>query len=683
VTSGRRLFSYPLSLAVVIAMLIAATGGWIAWWNYRSGIANIRSLANDLFDQVARQTAGSTQAFLATAPPAANTLRGLAQLDPPDMDRDARARRFAATLSANPQFAWVSYSDAQGDFVGATRTNGRLSVNQSRIVDGKTVRDEHTIASDGTWADATRTDDTGYDPRTRSFYLLASRASGGIWTPPYVFAGQMVPGITFAIADRRAGSLVGVFTVDFSLARLTELARELQFSEHGRVVILAADNTVLAHPTAPVVTPAAKPGGEPTLVHADTLADRAVAMALAGEGNGPFELDGTAYLGRSVPISLEGGQAWRVLAYAPESDFTSGLRGRVISSLLISLIAVIIAVALASVLSRRISVPLIALAREMTRAGELRLDDDDERGSMFREIQHMNTALAKMKGGLRSFSRYVPRDLVRKLVASGKDAVLAGETRELTIYFSDLAGFTSLAESRTPDELVKLLGVYFDDVSQIIADERGTLDKYIGDGIMAFWNAPEAIADHPLRACVAALRSYRCVHDLATKGTPLAVRIGIATGDVLVGNIGSHERMNYTAMGDAANLAARLESLNKQYNTSVMIAESTRIAAGDAIIARPVDVVAVKGKSQGVRVYELLALAAEDDANARAVAATSTVALDAYLARDFAKAAAAWDDVLALRPDDGAATLMRDRARAFAASPPDADWTGVTIATEK
>ena len=677
-TSGRRrLFSYPLSLAVVIAMLIAATGGWIAWWNYRSGIANIRSLANDLFDQVARQTAGSTQAFLATAPPAANTLRGLAQLDPADLDRDALARRFVATLSANPQFAWVSYSDAHGAFVGATRTNDRISVNQSRIVDGKTVRDEHTIAPDGTWTDATRTDDTGYDPRTRSFYLLASRASGGIWTPPYVFAGQMVPGITFAIADRRAGSLVGVFTVDFSLARLTELARELQFSEHGRVVILAADNTVLAHPSAPVVVPAATPGGEPALVHANTLADRAVAMALAGEGDGPFELDGTAYLGRSVPISLDGGQTWRVLAYAPESDFTSGLRGRVISSLLISLIAVIIAVAVASVLARRISVPLIALAREMTRAGELRLDDDDDGGSMFREIQHMNTALAKMKGGLRSFSRYVPRDLVRKLVASGKDAVLAGETRELTIFFSDLAGFTSLAESRTPDELVKLLGVYFDDVSQIIADERGTLDKYIGDGIMAFWNAPEAITDHPFRACVAALRSYRCVHE------PLAMRIGIATGDVLVGNIGSHERMNYTAMGDAANLAARLESLNKQYNTSVMIAESTRIAAGDAIVARPIDVVAVKGKSQGVRVYELLALAAEDDAKARAVAATSTIALDAYLARDFAKAAAAWDDVLALRPDDVAATLMRDRARGFEGSPPDADWTGITIATEK
>jgi adenylate cyclase len=114
-----------------------------------------------------------------------------------------------------------------------------------------------------------------------------------------------------------------------------------------------------------------------------------------------------------------------------------------------------------------------------------------------------------------------------------------------------------------------------------------------------------------------------------------------------------------------------------------MIAESTRIAAGDAVVARPVDVVAVKGRSQGVRVYELLALAAEDDADARAVAATSTVALDAYLARDFAKAAAAWDDVLALRPNDVAATLMRDRARAFAASPPDTDWTGVTIATEK
>jgi adenylate cyclase len=141
--------------------------------------------------------------------------------------------------------------------------------------------------------------------------------------------------------------------------------------------------------------------------------------------------------------------------------------------------------------------------------------------------------------------------------------------------------------------------------------------------------------------------------------------------------------MNYTVMGDTANLAARLESLNKQYGTALMISESTFEAAKSTIVARPIDVVAVKGKQRGVRVYELLALTTDADPDTVAIAAASTTALDAYLARDFTAAATAWSEVLTRRPDDSAATLMRDRALAYVASPPPSDWSGVTTASEK
>ena len=141
--------------------------------------------------------------------------------------------------------------------------------------------------------------------------------------------------------------------------------------------------------------------------------------------------------------------------------------------------------------------------------------------------------------------------------------------------------------------------------------------------------------------------------------------------------------MNYTVMGDVANLASRLEGLNKQYGTALMIGESTFEAARAEIVARPLDVVAVKGKQQGVRVYELLALAADRDAAAEALAADATAALDAYLARRWGDAIAAWDRVLARRPGDRAAAILRERAAHLAASPPDAAWTGVTVATEK
>ena len=141
--------------------------------------------------------------------------------------------------------------------------------------------------------------------------------------------------------------------------------------------------------------------------------------------------------------------------------------------------------------------------------------------------------------------------------------------------------------------------------------------------------------------------------------------------------------MNYTVMGDIANLASRIEGINKQYGTQLMISETTFVQAGDKIVARPVDVVAVKGKKQGIRLYELLALAADHDVVAEALAATSTRALAAYLARDFAAAVAAYDEILATHADDVAATMMRDRALAFVAAPPPAEWNGVTVATEK
>ncbi|MDQ3370703.1 MAG: cache domain-containing protein, partial [Myxococcota bacterium] len=259
---ARRLLSYPLSLAVVVAALIAATGGWIAWWNYRSGLANIRTLASGLFDQVARQTAGSTEAFLDRAPPAAAALAGIVAID--EGGPDALALRCLAVLRANEGFAWVSYSDRDGRFTGALRTKTGFRINRSSIVDGATVRREHEVAADGTLVPIRPVAATAYDPRTRPFYALAAAAPQGVWTPPYVFAGQLVPGITYALPHRAAGpggELRGVFTIDFDLARLSDLARELRFSPGGRVVVLSGD-IVLAHPTAPIVRPA-RGGGEP------------------------------------------------------------------------------------------------------------------------------------------------------------------------------------------------------------------------------------------------------------------------------------------------------------------------------------------------------------------------------------------------------------------------------------
>lgn len=280
---------------------------------------------------------------------------------------------------------------------------------------------------------------------------------------------------------------------------------------------------------------------------------------------------------------------------------------------------------------------------------------------------------------------------LRRLVIDEEDLQLAqdgtpqttGKDRQLAILFSDIRNFTPFAESHLPYDVIHILGRYFRKVGEPIIHHGGYIDKYMGDGIMAFWGAPSKVEDHALRACVASLRCQRRVAELAKQGTNLATRIGLATGVVLVGNVGSHQRMNYTVMGDVANLASRIEGLNKQYGTFLMISEATYDLAKDEVIARPIDVVAVKGKKQGVPVYELLALKSDNDATAEKVAEHSKAALEAYLDRRFDEAATTWSMVLQLRPGDQAATVMHDRALAFVAKPPPPEWTGVWVATSK
>ena len=298
----------------------------------------------------------------------------------------------------------------------------------------------------------------------------------------------------------------------------------------------------------------------------------------------------------------------------------------------------------------------------------------------------MNRGLETMKGSLRSFANYVPRDLVRAVLASGQEAVLGGQTRPMTIFFSDLAGFTSFSEAMSPSDLVALLGDYFDAMTRVIGDRKGTIDKFIGDAIMAFWNAPASEEHHATLACEAALACIQRLAEMKRSNPAYAVlsaRIGIATGDVLVGNIGSRERLNYTVMGDTVNLASRLEGLSKQYGTSILVSEPTCQAARATVVMRAVDVVAVKGRSQGVRIYEPLARRSEATPAALGREAASREAMDAYLARRFDDASRAWGRCLELVPEDRAARVMRDRASAFASAPPPDDWDGVAVMHEK
>lgn len=356
--------------------------------------------------------------------------------------------------------------------------------------------------------------------------------------------------------------------------------------------------------------------------------------------------------------------------------------------LLLSLAGSLLVIGLSVLVSRRISRPLLMLEAEMSRVRNFELDHPLQISSRVKEFVRMKTAVDNMKGGLRSFKKYVPADLVAELITLGKEALLGAEKREMTVFFSDIADFTSISERISPEALAGHMAVYFEGMTRTILLHRGTIDKYIGDAVMAFWGAPIPRADHALLACRAALGCRSFLRELAGKaesdGAPVfKTRIGIDSGEAIVGNMGYEERMNYTVMGDHVNLASRLESLNKVYGTQILISANTRTLVADEIEARMIDIVAVKGKKQGVAIYELVAERGQLDAETKTCLDRFNQAMDLYLDRRWGEAAAIFADLGRRNPQDRPAQLLCERCRRYATEPPDADWAGVMELTQK
>jgi adenylate cyclase len=296
---------------------------------------------------------------------------------------------------------------------------------------------------------------------------------------------------------------------------------------------------------------------------------------------------------------------------------------------------------------------------------------------------YISVVEGKEKRAIRgAFAKYVPAAVVAELVADPTRLKLGGEKRRISVLFTDLAGFTTLSETVDPQELLALLNRYLDAMTEVVLRERGTLDKYIGDAVMALFGAPISLEGHALHACRAALGMQRRLTELNAswrgQGRPeLRMRVGINTGTPVVGNIGGKERFDYTALGDAVNLAARLEPACKTYGVGVMISDETRREAGGAIVVRELELLAVYGRGEPVPVYELVALAGEELGARAEILNRYEKGLAAYRGRDFEMALVYFEAALDADPDDGPSALYAERCRGFIESPPPAEWSFV------
>jgi len=288
----------------------------------------------------------------------------------------------------------------------------------------------------------------------------------------------------------------------------------------------------------------------------------------------------------------------------------------------------------------------------------------------------------------KTFSQYLSPGVIALIERDPQKYIRpGGEMKDLTVMFSDIRGFTTISEGLTPDELVRLLNEYLGKMTDIIFANQGTLDKYIGDAIMAFWGSPYPQTDHAPRGCACALQMVRGLAKLnekwKTEGRPaIAIGVGLNTGPVNVGNMGSDKRLSWTVMGDNVNLASRLEGITKQYHTQIVISEGTYRQVADQFVCRELDKIRVKGKNLPVNIYELLDVAAERK-RYDSLLAEFDRAMAAYRAQDWRGAVAKFRQILATHPNDGPSQVFLERAEEFSQNAPEADWDGVYVMKTK
>ena len=297
------------------------------------------------------------------------------------------------------------------------------------------------------------------------------------------------------------------------------------------------------------------------------------------------------------------------------------------------------------------------------------------------EIARLSASVERMREGLEVFGRYVSKNLVRQIMRSPDTAGVGGIRREITVMFTDIEGFSLLSETMEPELLTNRLSRYFDALGTAIEANRGMIDKYIGDSIMAFWNAPEPDPDHIANACCAALQAATAGNRLSEKwlsrGRPIfRTRFGLHTGPAVVGNVGARERINYTLVGAVANQASRLEGLNKAYGTEILASGEIAGATADRFVWRDIDRVVAAGTTEQHEIHEPLG-EIDSAPHHAALLAQWQAGRAAYSEGRFEAALASFRATLSLRPGDGPSRVFIERCTTFLRDGTPTDWNGI------
>jgi adenylate cyclase len=457
---------------------------------------------------------------------------------------------------------------------------------------------------------------TTFDPRKRPWYALAMAGTDNILTPPYRFANVPEAGITLARQSRRTSG--AVFGIDMTLASLDQYLDKLRFPPELELLVFDSEGALIAHPRGGSLRQIKRADVSDRLLRVEDLGSPLLSGMYGSYLNTGVEkprsvsflVGDEKYFGRSERV----GDGFDNLLISLAIPYETMLKpAELIASklLLVSGASVVLTLLIVLIASRRLALPLRVAANDIRRIMKFEFGHPRRIESRVMEVRELSRAIDTLELALSNFMRYVPTALVRGIIGRKFSSDLGGIRQPITVLFTDVFGFTTMAESLNPEEVMAKTSRYFNEIGTELIRSGATIDKYIGDSVMAFWNAPERRDDHVSLACLGALRASRRLDALNAKflaegGSIMRTRFGIHTGDAVVGNVGSVDRINYTALGHTVNMASRFEKMNKLYGTTILVSEEVRAAAGDTFVFRFVDRATPEGAHMAMALYELI-----------------------------------------------------------------------------
>jgi adenylate cyclase len=700
--------SLRVDIMTAFLVLLIASSVTIISYTYKKNSQLIVKFARDTMDSVSNTAIFQLKNFVSGAESVVQT--GSSILNDPTKatlkETDLIDFMFSV-ISYNPQIENYYFGMGDGTFLEVSRKKrdkGKTTVFRVRYIkqDGhKGLETALYIDPEGKLLYKEVNPHAQYDPRKRPWFIktpdrklspstifeIEPQHKFVSWTDVYEFESQTHTGISVSdsIHDYN-GKWIGVVGADVTLEGLSSFLSTQVIGKTGSEIIVGKDGDVIASPQHH--DERLKYGVHDKLT-VDRLDNPVYETAFniyknTKDTSFRFYQGDTEYLATLTPFIYQSfPKKWLILIVVPIKDFLGDIIKTHRDNLFISATIVLFSILAIVLLSREISRPLMILARQINEIKEFHLDNPIDTTSTIREIHLISSATKRMQEAVKAFSFYVPKELVQKLITQGASLEMGGTTKELTILFTDIVGFTAISEEMPPDDLMKQLSEYLDTISQVILTYNGTIDKYIGDNVMAFWNAPEEDAEHPFHACEAALRIQKTIEKLnnqwKTENKPLFLtKIGLHRDHVIVGNIGTHERRNYTVIGDGVNLTSRLEQVNQTYGTQVLISEELNQSIYEKFLTRPVDIIAVKGKKKCIKIFELIGMYDHEDLSPSKKqideAQLFREGFDQYIHQK-------WDDALSTfekcDPNDSLVQIYLTRCRKLRDRPPES-WDPVT-----